>query len=146
MKRFEFSLEHAMQWRRLRAGMERAKLEALYAELRLIDSQRKLLEEEEAAAHDQVKAQETVRAQQLFALDSFTRHMGNRKQRLESRRVDIFGQIAQQQVRLTGAQRDFELLEKLKLRKKAGWQTEFDREQEDLASEAYLAKWDRQCS
>jgi hypothetical protein len=54
--------------------------------------------------------------------------------------------VAEQQVRLVDAQRDFELLEKLKTEKKAGWQAAFEREEEELASELYLAKWERQCS
>jgi hypothetical protein len=145
MKRFQFSLEHAMQLRRLRADMERARLEALHAELRQLDVQKRVLEEEESAAHDQVKTQNTVWSQQLIALDRFTRHMGNRKEHLEARRVDFFRQIAEQEVRLVGAQRDFELLEKLKTEKKAGWQAAFEREQEELASEVFLAKWERQC-
>ncbi len=146
MKQFQFSLEHAMHWRRLRADMERAKLESLYTELRNLDGQKTLMEEEEATAHDLVKNQDSVRAQQLFALDRFTRHMSTRKEQLEILRVDLFGQIAQQQVRLISAQRDFELLEKLKVHKKEDWRTAFDKEQEDLASEVYLAKWERLCS
>ena len=146
MKQFQFSLEHAMHWRRLRADMERAKLESLYTELRNLDGQKSLMEEEETTAHHLVKNQDTVRAQQLSALDRFTRYMSTRKEQLEGQRVDLFGQIAQQQVRLISAQRDFELLEKLKLRKKEDWRTAFDKEQEDLASEVYLAKWERLCS
>jgi hypothetical protein len=146
MKRFQFSLEHAMQLRRLRADMERARLEALYAELRQIDVQKRNLEAEESAAHNQVKTQNSVWSQQLIALDRFTHHMGTRKEHLEARRVDFFRQVAEQQVRLVDAERKFELLEKLKTEKKAGWTAAFDREQEELASEVYLAKWERQCS
>jgi hypothetical protein len=145
MKRFQFSLEHAMHWRRLRAGVERAKLESLYAALRDLDSQKAILNEEESSAHE-VKNQDTVRAQQLLALDRFARHMSTRRELLEARRVELFGEIARQQVRLIAAQRDFELLEKLKARKKDDWETAFTREQEELASEAYMAKWERQCS
>ena len=146
MKQFQFSLERAMHWRRLRADMERAKLESLHTELRNLDGQKALMEEEEATAHDLVKNQDSVRAQQLFALDRFTRHMSTRKEQLEGRRVELFGQIARQQLRLISAQRDFELLEKLKAHKKEDWRTAFDKEQEDLASEVYLAKWERLCS
>ena len=146
MKQFQFSLEHAMHWRRLRADMERAKIESLYTELRNLDGQRTSMEEEETTAHDLVKNQDSVRAQQLFALDRFTRHMSTRKEQLEVARVDLLGKIAQQKVRLISAQRDFELLEKLKAHKKEDWQTAFDKEQEDLASEVYLAKWERLCS
>ena len=146
MKQFQFSLEHAMHWRRLRADMERAKLESLYTELRNLDGQKSLMEEEETTAHYVVKNQDSVCAQQLFALDRFTRHMSTRKEQLDALRVELFGQIAQQQVRLISAQRDFELLEKLKAHKKEDWRTAFDKEQEDLASEVYLAKWERLCS
>ena len=146
MKQFQFSLENAMHWRHLRADMERAKLESLFTELRNLDGQKSLMAEEEAASHHLVKNQDTIRAHQLFALDRFTRHLSTRREQLESHRVDLFGRIAQQQVRLISAQRDFELLEKLKVHKKEDWQTAFDKEQEELASEVYLAKWERLCS
>ncbi len=146
MKQFQFSLEHAMHWRRLRADMETAKLESLYTELRNLDGQKMSMEEEESTAHELVKNQDSVRAQQLFALDRFTRHMSTRREQLEVLRVDLLGKIAQQKVRLISAQRDFELLEKLKESKKEDWRTAFDKEQEDLASEVYLAKWERLCS
>ena len=146
MKQFQFSLEHAMHWRRLRADMERAKIESLYTELHNLDGQKTLMEEEEASAHNLVKNQDSVRAQQLFALDRFTRHMSTRKELLEVQRLDLSKSIAQQKVRLISAQRDFELLEKLKAHKKEDWRTAFDKEQEDLASEVYLAKWQGLCS
>ncbi len=146
MKRFQFSLENAMHWRRLRADTERAKLESLFAAVRDLEGEKSLLDEEESSAHDLVKNQDTVRAQQLFALDRFSRHMSTRKELLDARRVEIADQIAKQQVRLISAQRDFELLDKLKTHKKEDWQNQFDREQEELASEVYLAKWERLCS
>ena len=146
MKQFQFSLEHAMQLRRLRADMERARLEALYAEMRQLDVQKRILEEEERAVHDQVETPDAVRTQQLFALNRFSRHLDARKKYLDARRVDVLRQVAEQQVRLTGAQRVFDLLEKLKTEKEAGWQAAFDREQQALAGELYLDKWERQCS
>jgi hypothetical protein len=146
MKRFQFSLENAMHWRRLRADVERAKLESLYAGLRRLETTRSLLDEEESSAHGEVKNHDTARAQQLVALDRFTRYMSTKKEQLETERTGLFGQIAQQQVRLISAQRDFELLEKLKVQKKEDWQAGFDREQEDLANEVFLAKWERLCS
>src|SRR4051812_4820870 len=147
MKRFEFSLEQVMQWRRLRADLERAKLESLFAKLRDLDQQKLNLEEEEASAHDVVKNQDSVRSQQLLALDRFARHMSTQKELLDGNRVALFGEISQQQIKLIAAQRDFELLEKLKTHKKEDWQAAFNREQEELASDAYLAKWEsQQCS
>jgi hypothetical protein len=147
MKRFDFSLEQVMQWRRLRADVERAKLESLYTRLRDLDQQKLSLEAEEASAHDVVKNQDSVRSQQLLALDRFARHMSTQKELLDANRVALFGEISQQQIQLIAAQRDFELLEKLKTQKKEDWQAAFNREQEGLAGDAYLAKWERQqCS
>ena len=146
MKQFQFSLEHAMHWRRLRADVERARLESLFSELRKLEGRQAVMEEEVATAHEDVKNQDTIRAHQLFALDRFSRHMSTRKELLEAQRAELVAQIAQQQARLTAAMRDFELLEKLKTEQKEDWTTAFNKEQEDLASEVYLAKWGRLCS
>ena len=141
MKRFEFSLEHALNWRRLRVDVERAKLEQLFAELRHLDLRKQALDQEDLMAQNEVRNQDVVRATQLFALDSFSRHWNKRVSNLEGRRVEIFRQVAEQQVRLIGAQRECDLLLKVKSRKQGEWQVEFDREQEELASEVFLAKW-----
>jgi capsule polysaccharide export protein KpsE/RkpR len=141
MKRFEFSLEQALNWRRLRAEVERAKLEQLFAELRHLDLRKQALDQEGLIAQNEVRNQEVVRATQLVALDSFTRHWNKRALNLAARRVEIFKEVAEQQTRLIGAQRDYDLLLKVKARKLSEWQVEFNREQEELASEVFLAKW-----
>jgi L-lactate utilization protein LutC len=141
MKKFEFSLEQALNWRRLRADVERTKLEQLFAELRHLDLRKQALDQEDRMAQSEVRNQDFVRATQLFALDSFSRHWNKRASKLEGRRVEVFRQAAAQQVRLISAQRDYDLLLKVKSRKQKEWQVEFDREQEELASEVYLAKW-----
>ncbi len=141
MRRFEFSLEHSLNWRRLRADVERAKLEQLFAELRFLGLRKQALDQEDLVAQNEVRNQDVVRATQLFALDSFSRHCNKRASNLEGRRVEIFRQVAEQQVRVMSAQRDYDMLLKVKSRKMSEWQVEFDREQEELASEVYLAKW-----
>ncbi len=141
MKRFRFSLEQALSWRRLRADIERAKLEQLLAEMRHLELRRVALEQEEIAAQNEVRHHDVIRAPQLIALESFTRHWKKRVAGLEDRRTEIFREIALQQTRLLNAQREHDLLLKVKSQKQHEWQIEFDREQEDLASEAYLAKW-----
>lgn len=135
-----------MHWRRLRADMEGAKLESLYADLRNLEGQQLLMDEEVSTAHQLVKNQDSIRAHQLFALDRFTRHMSTRKELMESRRAELARQIAVQQARLITAKRDFELLEKLKSEQREGWKSAFNKEQDDLASEVFLAKWERLCS
>ncbi|MEO8130645.1 MAG: hypothetical protein ABI822_26325, partial [Bryobacteraceae bacterium] len=62
------------------------------------------------------------------------------------RRAELARQIAVQQARLITAKRDFELLEKLKSEQREGWKSAFNKEQDDLASEVFLAKWERLCS
>jgi hypothetical protein len=76
-----------------------------------------------------------------MALDSYRRWV---KLQLES----YAGQIAQaealiatQRERVALAQRNFKLLEKLKDRARRKWRKEADAELENLASEAFLAKW-----
>jgi hypothetical protein len=53
-------------------------------------------------------------------------------------------EIAQQRARYQAAKRDFRLLEKLRARRLASWNTEADREMERLASELHLSRLARE--
>jgi hypothetical protein len=139
MQKFCFSLESAMQYRQMQVEMQRAKLESLYSELRRLNARKQSLIEEKEFAEAMVKGVDPSFALSLMALDNFSRHIKNEQTTLERQRTECFRLIAQQQTNLVNAQRDYDLLRKLREKKLAAWQRAADTEQEQLASDAHLA-------
>ena len=145
MKRFHFSLEQAMHWRRLRADTERTKLELLHAGLRRLEAKKcaSTRKNPPRIATSKTRTQcGPVSYSPSITLHATRPYKGN----MWKRGAWKCSRNPQQQVKLVSAQRDFELLEKLKAQKQQDWQKAFDLEQEQLASEVYMAKWERKCS
>lgn len=144
MQKFRFPLESAMQYRQLQIDMQRAKLESLYSELRRLNGQEKALVDEKQYAETMVKGVDPSFALSLMALDNFSRHVVHEQTALEQQRAECFRMIAQQQTRLIDAQRDYDLLAKMRARKLMDWQRAASREEETTASEAHLARFVRE--
>lgn len=141
MKRFQFPLDRVRRWRQEQAALEKLKLERGYAQLAALDEERARAENERAASERNVLGQAFVEAGELQALDAYRLHVRSRVEKLETRRGEVLAEIERQRERLVEARRRAELLERLKTRMIDAWQAAADREEETLASELYLAKW-----
>lgn len=144
MLRFKFRLETVLGWRRLHLELEETKLQRLFEELRQVDLAEDRLDAEKADADRAVLYSASVKAQDLAALDRHRLHVAREKERLRKERADCRRRITAQQQQVVKAERDVRLLEKLRERRLADWQTAADREQEALASELFLARWHRE--
>ena len=143
MRRFRFRLETVLGWRRLHLELEETKLQRLFEELRRVDLTEDRLDTEKSEADRAVLNSPSIEGRDLAALDSHRLHVAREKERLRKERADCQRRIAAQRDRVLKAERDVRLLEKLKERRLAEWQTAADREQEALASELFLARWHR---
>jgi flagellar export protein FliJ len=143
MRRFRFRLETVLGWRRVNLELEETKLQRLFGELHQIDLAAERLDAEKAEAERAVLRSASVEADDLAALDRHRLHVAREKQRLRRQRADCQRRIAAQREQVLKAERDVRLLEKLKERRLAEWQVGADREQEALASELFLARWNR---
>jgi hypothetical protein len=63
---------------------------------------------------------------------------------LDRRRVQSGEEILKQRARVVDANRRVKLLEKLKDRRLVEWRLAWQRETDSLASEAFLARWQRE--
>jgi len=144
MRRFRFRLETVLGWRRLHLELEETKLQRLFEELRQVDLAEDRLDAEKADADRAVLYSASVEAQDLAALDRHRLHVARVKERLRKERADCRRRITAQQRQVVEAERDVRLLEKLRERRLAEWQTAADHEQETLASELFLAGWHRE--
>ncbi len=144
--RFKFRLESVRQWRSVQRDLEKAKLQALFAELRGIEARRAALAAAKQDAERAVLAAPAVDAQELAALDAHRRYAAAEAERLRRQEQECGARIAAQQAAVRKAEQNVRLLDRLKERRLAEWEAETAREQETLAAETYLAKYARRLS
>ncbi len=142
MKKFEFPLERVRQWRQERIAVEEAKLEPLYAGRGAVGSRLAAIREEQNEANT-ILQQSSASSGELEALDTYRRGSRQMEQRLNAETIEWDRRIAEQRQNVIGVRREFELLDKLKARKFAAWDIEFQRDLEAQAAEAYLSKWNK---
>ena len=82
-------------------------------------------------------------SQDLVAADLYLRYLAAEKTRQAARLADWQARANQQQKAVVEARRRVRLIEKLEERQFHEWKVAADREQENLASELYLARWKR---
>ncbi len=143
MQRFRFRLENVLDWRRVHLELEETKLQRLFEDLRAIERAGVRLEQEKAEAEKMVLGAGSVEAADLVALESYRAHVAREKVRPARERGACERRIAEQRECVLKAERDVRLLEKLRERRLAEWQTESDREQEALVGELFLGRWHR---
>ena len=139
MKKFMFPLGRVMDWRETQARIQESKLEAMYAELRAIESKETALMRQRSDAQRAVLAGAT--GADLGSLDTFRKFTVAEHTRLESLRADCSRRIAAQLQLVAAKRRDVRLLERLRDRRHQAWTRDLHRELDAQADEAYLAKW-----
>jgi len=143
MKKFNFPLDRVLDWRRSQARMEESKLEQIYGELRRLEIREKSLLEERARSQKHLATIPAASSEELAAFDSFHGHLREECLRLDNQRNECRTRIDAQIQIVTLRRRDVRLLEKLKEKQHGNWTAEFNREIEQQAAEAALAKWSR---
>lgn len=143
MRRFCFRLESVLDWRRLHLELEETKLQRLFEELRALDLAEDRLNAEKAEAERAVLYAPTVEASELEALESHRFHVAREKGRLGRERSDCQRRIVSQRECVLKAERDVRLLERLREKRLAEWQLAASHEQEALAAELFLGRWQR---
>ena len=143
MKRFEFPLERVRRWRRSQADLEELKLRRLLADLNTTDRRKRCLLEERTQAEAAVLGRGTAEAEDLAALDTFRHYVRTQSLVLDQIRRQQEEKIGAQRERVIEARRQFELLHRLQQSALADWKAAFNKEQEELASELFLAKINR---
>ena len=143
MKRFHFSLERVREWRRLQLETEQERLEQLIRERQALMKERESLESCLAEAESAVWTGAATDAFELRALDEFRLYIASEQRKLAQRMTVCDRKIAEQRERVIEERRRAALLDRLRDRRRAEWQKDFDKELEALAAESYLANWVR---
>jgi flagellar export protein FliJ len=143
MKRFQFRLQRVMEWREKQLEIEDARLKRQVAGIAGLERARTDIEAAGLRAEIQLRSSAAVSGQDLAALAGFRQWVSARRREIAARRAEAQKQLEAQQQVMLEARRRCRLLERLKERRLAEWQTEYDRELDALASESYLAGWVR---
>lgn len=143
MKPFRFALERVRQWRQEQVDMEELRLEQLYNGLRAAEQERAEIASEADRSYRAVVSKSAVMAEELSFLEAFRAYAAAQIDRLAARERELAAQITAQRQRLVEAHRRFQLVDGLRDRALVGWKAARDREQESLAAELFLAKYNR---
>ena len=143
MSGFRFSLEKALDLRRLQLELEESKFQQQAAALLELDRIRDHMRTSRGNAETQVRAGGSALGLDLAALGAFRLHVQAKEKELAQRRAEGEKRLEERRNAMLEARRRCRLLERLKERRKAEWETAFNRELEAVAAESFLAQWSR---
>jgi flagellar export protein FliJ len=143
MTGFRFTLEKALELRRLQLQLEETKFQRQTAALVELDRIREGMLASRAHAEAQVREGGSTLGIDLAALGAFRRHIQGKEKALAQRRAEEEKKLEQCRAAMLEARRRCKLLERLKERRKAEWEAAFSRELEQVAAESFLAQWNR---
>jgi hypothetical protein len=143
MKTFHFPLERALEWRRTQLDVEEAKFKLETAALAELDRLRAELEASGIKTELQVREWDPVMGRDLAALGDFRLRVQAREAEIALERAAQVRKLAAQEAAMLEARRRCRLLERLKERRGGEWRMAENREVDELASESYIARWNR---
>ena len=143
MNAFRFPLQKALDWRSTQLELEEARFKQQGAMLAGIDREREAVQTAGASAEAEVRENPLLAGRDLAALGAFRLHIRNREKQIALRRAECRQKLAAQEAVMLEARRRCRLLERLKDRRVAEWETARDKEIEQMAAESFLARWAR---
>jgi len=141
MRSFHFPLERVLRWRRNEFEAEELRLTMLLDEQQRLESARQQIRAAGERAGRQLMTAGTLDGGDLEALSRYRERLDRDREHNERQQRDAGQRIVDQRARLLAARRRVRLLEKLRGRRRESWQVQWDRELEDFAGEAFLARW-----
>jgi flagellar export protein FliJ len=139
MTSFRFRLEKVLDWRRQQLEVEEAAFKQQTAAIAEMDGVCAALEAAGIRAELEVPTWSPLAGNDLAALADFRLHTRRQEQEIARLRAEAQKKLEARQATLLEARRSCRLLERLRERRLAEWQTACDRELEELAAESYLA-------
>ena len=143
MNCFKFPLQKVLDWRRTQLELEEIRFRQQSAAMAELDRASAQLNAAGQTAERRVRDWNPVAGGELAALGSFRLHVKLKETELARPRAECRKELGRRENVMLEARRRLRLLERLKERRLEEWCAARDKELEDLASEAYLAKWKR---
>jgi flagellar biosynthesis chaperone FliJ len=141
MKEFRFRLDRVLEWRRKKYRMEETRLAACVALVHATERKIEQLRAERASIERELLQRRAIPATDFINLGRYRLRAGKEEIGLaEERRCHLLA-AAEQRARVQQAQQRVKLLEKMRERRLEEHTAAVSRELENLAAEAFLARW-----
>ena len=137
MKKFHFSFQRVMDWRDRQAAQERLELQRMRTHAAELTHQGEQLMVEMEAASASLASGSGMSASDLRQAADFLVALQAGERALKSRQAACEHAIQTQLQKCREADRDYKLLEKVRERRLAAWQIDYNREAEQAAEEAW---------
>lgn len=137
MKRFNFSLERVLVYRRSQAELEKAKLVSLESELAKMREELTTLMESFQQELRSVLPNPADRAE----LGRYRMIVETQSIRIRQRIAEKQSQVESQKDKYVKANQAAEVLSKVKDKQKIAWTQEFQKELDSLAMDSFLSRW-----
>jgi len=146
MTRFHFRLERVLAWRRTQLELVEIEFRREGAALAELDRALAELGDRGIRIEAEVRDWNFLSGRDLSALSGFRLYAERRAKALAAQRAEQARKLAERELDMQEARRRCRLLEKLRERRLAEWQSAHARELEEIAAESYLARFARQSS
>ena len=140
MKKFTFSLDRVLAWRRLQLDQERAALEKLLFDHNALVQREQFVRTKRRTYEEGLARSLHFDAREVVTLPQWQSQVLKSLSALASEQQQMKPRIAQQQEKIREAERKVKLLERLRERRHDAWKIELGKEEEAFAAEAYLAR------
>jgi len=143
MARFHFPLEKVLRWRLAQLAVEEAKQKKLLQEQVQLQTFAAQLGVEKTKLSSSLGTLPDLRGEDLRAVTAYSLRLKRLAENIDEQSARCERNLAAQRKKCRDAERRCRLLEELKDRKAAEWRYQQERDLETLASEVYLANWER---
>ena len=143
MARFEFSLEKVLRWRAVELSGEEAKLKALVQEQLHLQTLLAEVSAERSKLISSLGSMPDLRGDDLRTLTACGLRLRRTAENLAQQLMRCSRELSKQRKKYSEAKRRVRLLEELKDRRLREWKYQEAAQLEELASESFLAKWNR---
>jgi flagellar export protein FliJ len=144
MARFQFSLEKVLRWRTVELTGEEAKLKAMVQEQLHLQTLLAEVSAERSKLISSLGNMPDLRGDDLRTLTACGLRLRRTAETLAQRLLQCGRELAKQRRKYSEAKRRVRLLEELRDRRLTEWKYEEATELEELASESFLANWNRE--
>jgi flagellar export protein FliJ len=141
VRAFRFPLDRALHIRRAQSGIEQARLQRLLHDREQVERQAAQTLADSAAIRIALTAQPLLASSEISTIPDYQRGARVNLDRLDHRRQQLQQRIQEQKKALAEAERKVKLLEKLRARRFAEWEAQIQKELDNFAADAYLARW-----
>jgi flagellar export protein FliJ len=143
MARFEFSLERVLRWRSVELAAEEAKLKQLVQEQLHLQSRLAEVSAERSNLISSLGSMPNLSGDDLRTLTACGLRLRRNAENLAQQLLRCGRDLGAQRRKYSEAKRRVRLLEELKGRRMQEWKYQEAAQLEELASESFLANWNR---